>query len=322
MSYPHIMTDQSVSIVIGAKNYNFTSSHPNFNAVRDAIRKEQWDGILNLIDIPKAIETFAKGAVKVEGGLVTYNGVELHNVVTDRILRLQSEGFKFTPLVNFLEKLIQNPSRVAVEELYLFMESGALPLCEDGDFLAYKRVKDDYTDYHTGTLDNSVGKVVEMIRNAVDDRRDHTCSYGLHFCSRGYLNAMGSGRTVIVKINPRDVVAIPSDYSNMKGRTCRYEVIGELDQGFTHTTMEQAAYVKPAPEFTWKVEVVVLDENAKLHTDVIYIADIGEYPDVYDVREAVLDGQFDCFEHTGFDQSEVKIKSIDRIKTVDVPKPN
>lgn len=32
----------------------------------------------------------------------------------------------------------------------------------------------------------------------------------------------------MVKINPRDVVAIPSDYNNAKGRTCKYHVVKEL----------------------------------------------------------------------------------------------
>ena len=34
---------------------------------------------------------------------------------------------------------------------------------------------------------------------------------------------------MILKINPADVVSIPSDYNNSKGRACRYEVIGEID---------------------------------------------------------------------------------------------
>jgi hypothetical protein len=33
---------------------------------------------------------------------------------------------------------------------------------------------------------------------------------------------------MIVKINPADVVSIPSDYDNTKGRTWRYEVVGEI----------------------------------------------------------------------------------------------
>jgi hypothetical protein len=70
-----------------------------------------------------------------------------------------------------------------------------------------------------------------MERNQVDDDKDRTCSTGLHFCSQDYLPSFGSAqgnRVVIVKINPADVVSIPSDYNNAKGRACRYEVVGEI----------------------------------------------------------------------------------------------
>ena len=35
---------------------------------------------------------------------------------------------------------------------------------------------------------------------------------------------------MVLKINPRDVVSIPNDYNNQKGRCCRYEVIDEVPQ--------------------------------------------------------------------------------------------
>ena len=69
-----------------------------------------------------------------------------------------------------------------------------------------------------------------MPRNAVDEDKERTCSYGLHFCSIQYLPSFSDsdgGKTMIVKINPKDVVAIPADYNNTKGRTCRYEVVAE-----------------------------------------------------------------------------------------------
>ena len=69
-----------------------------------------------------------------------------------------------------------------------------------------------------------------MRRNQVDEDKDRTCSYGLHFCSIAYLPHFldsKDGKTMILKINPKDVVAIPADYNNTKGRTCRYEVVGE-----------------------------------------------------------------------------------------------
>jgi hypothetical protein len=127
-----------------------------------------------------------------------------------------------------MENLMANPSYRAVNELYGFLEKNNLPITSDGHFLAYKKVREDYKDCHSGTFDNSVGKVVEMERNQVNDNKEQTCSAGLHFCSEGYLRHFGGERVMILKINPRDVVSIPTDYNDSKGRCCRYEVIGEV----------------------------------------------------------------------------------------------
>ena len=176
--------------------------------------------------------------VTIENGVgkVSILGQEypLEDAVTNRIIKMSSEGFSATPLVNFLEKVYSNPSHTAVKELFLFQEQCELPITADGDLIAYKIVKDDYTDIYTGKMDNSIGKVVEMPRFAVDDNRSNTCSSGLHFCSRSYLTHYGSSnrdndRCLLVKINPADVVSIPNDYNNAKGRTCRYEVVSEIN---------------------------------------------------------------------------------------------
>ena len=101
-------------------------------------------------------------------------------------------------------------------------------------------------------MDNSPGKIVEMARNEVDDNMHNTCSTGLHFCSKEYLDHFGKvrdgkkkDRVVILKINPADVVSIPADYNSTKGRACRYEVIGELgvhpDQAFIAPVQAEAA---------------------------------------------------------------------------------
>ena len=71
-----------------------------------------------------------------------------------------------------------------------------------------------------------------MARNKVNEDKDQTCSHGLHFCGRGYLGSYPGSRTVILEINPADVVSIPSDYNNHKGRCCKYTVIGELENGY------------------------------------------------------------------------------------------
>ena len=135
------------------------------------------------------------------------------------------DGFK-----NFILNLANNPSAASREELHGFLEACSLPITDDGHFLAYKKVGTNYRDCHTGTIDNSIGQIVEMPREKVNPNRDETCSHGLHVCSRSYLSFFTGSHVMICKINPKDVVSVPSDYDNAKMRVCRYEVIEELKE--------------------------------------------------------------------------------------------
>src|SRR5205823_903048 len=98
------------------------------------------------------------------------------NVVVDRIFQFIEQGLPYKPLLAFLKRLQANPSRRSVEELYKFLEHKALPITEDGFFLGYKGVTDEYRDVHTRKFDNRVGKTNEMPRNAVDDNFLNHCS--------------------------------------------------------------------------------------------------------------------------------------------------
>jgi len=225
----------NVVIYVGAKPYTIERDHCNYEEVLQRLRNKDYDDLEALLDIPKAIAIASKGKVVVQNDAVYYNGKEIHNVIVERILDFMNEGFPFEPLALFLENLLQNPLESAIQELYLFLESGKLPITDDGCFLAYKKVDGDLKSYHRspdGThLDHPIGGIVSMPRDEVDDCRDRTCSRGLHFCSLSYLSSYsgGQGKVIIVKINPRDVVAIPSDYNNAKGRASCYEVMAEYD---------------------------------------------------------------------------------------------
>jgi hypothetical protein len=225
-----IILEDGLSLSIDMKPYLVDKSHPNYTKILDAIKAEDWDVVPELANIAKALTTFGYGNVQVDAdnGVVVYNGEEMHGSLTDRMLQMMREGFTVSPLVAFLDNLMENPSKRAVDELYGFLEHGKMPITEDGHFLAYKRVNDDYTSVHDSKTDNSIGSVVSMERNKVDDNKDRTCSYGLHFCSHEYLSSFSGARVVVLKVNPRDVVSIPTDYNDTKGRACEYEVIGEL----------------------------------------------------------------------------------------------
>jgi len=245
MSYvPCIVTDDSVSLMVDGDMKVITDSHINYAEVRLAIAGGDFDHAVRLLDVGAGITSYADGQVEVRDGQVYYMGQAVHNTLTIRIIKMKNEGFNVDPMLRFLDNLMDNPSHRAINELYGFMEAGNLPITEDGHFLAYKMVKGDFTDTRTGTFDNSPGSIVEMPRNGVDEDKDRTCSAGLHFCSRGYLGNYGGSKVVILKINPRDVVAIPADYNNAKGRACRYEVLKEAELA-TASTSSVDEYTAP-----------------------------------------------------------------------------
>lgn len=231
MSFPYIVQGSNITVVIGNKPHTISKSHITYQKVLDAIKASDWDLVKNIIEPVKVVLNYGKGNVSVQGEQLFWKGKPMNNGLATRMIAMLQDEFPIEPLVNFMENLMTNPSKRAVTELYGFLEKNSLPITPDGHFLAYKKVRNDYLDIHSGTMDNSVGNVVEMERNEVDDNKDQTCSTGLHFCSQDYLPHFGNGydsRVLIVKINPADVVSIPSDYNNAKGRACRYEVIGEI----------------------------------------------------------------------------------------------
>jgi hypothetical protein len=172
--------------------------------------------------------------IEVKGGQVLYKGDPVAGVIVQRMLDMLTEGFDLTPSALFLENLMLNPSLRVVEHLYEFLEVGKLALTEDGCFVAYKAIREDWKDIHSGTFDNSIGQSPSMPRNKVDENPDRTCSRGLHVCSYDYLPhfANADGRIVECKVNPADVVAIPRDYNNTKMRVCKYEVTRDLTDAY------------------------------------------------------------------------------------------
>ena len=228
-----VHTGTNLTVLLGAKVYNISSSDSVYPEVIALVKAQATeDEILAVIN--RAVAAVQKATqitpnIAIQNGVVTFKGQSLDNSITTRMLAMLDEGFDLVPMAHFLENLMSNPSYRAVTELYSFLEKGKMPITPDGHFMAYKAVRANYMDIHSGTFDNSIGQVCEMPRNAVDDDKNRTCSAGLHFCSFEYLPhfAHDNGHVVLVKINPRDVVSIPADYNDTKGRCARYEVVGE-----------------------------------------------------------------------------------------------
>jgi hypothetical protein len=264
MSVPFMFVDGNLTVILNNSSYQVLPDHLNYKMILESLPTATEDELLELVDLPKAVATFSDGLVTIKDGVVYYDNETVHGSISKRILEFMSKGLPFQPLVNFLNNLMENPSMQSQQELYDFLEHEYLPITEDGHFLAYKAVRKDFKDKYRGSFDNSVGNVVTMKRAKVDDNRSRGCSDGLHAGALNYVANYGSvdagDKIVIVKINPRDVVSVPSDCNFEKLRTCRYEVVGEytgellkplysatLDQGVKNVSDEE----EYSDEYDW-----------------------------------------------------------------------
>jgi len=247
---PYLLQGKNIILVVDGKSHTISKdTHIAYGKVVDALKAQDWEALRDLVEPKKAIVNFGYGYVSIEDNKVFWKGKPFHNALATRMIEMYQDGFPIDPMVRFMENLMDNPSKRSVDQVYGFLEKNKLPITEDGYFLAYKRVRSDYKDKHTGTIDNSVGQFVEMDRNGVDDNPDSHCSSGLHFCSESYLGHFGSGSEpiMILKINPADVVSIPTDYDGAKGRCCAYEVVAEVvgDPAVAFTKAVNGEYNKP-----------------------------------------------------------------------------
>jgi len=225
------VSKEQITLIFSEDTAVIDNSNPKFTEILQLCKDGKYVEAAALATIKDQINQTFDGDIRVVGGEVIYDGKPLHNVMCERILDIMREGLDATGLVKFLENLMQNPSYTAVQELYLFLEANQIPITEDGHFLAWKKIRNNWKDIHSNSVDYSVGSTPSMKRNEVDPDRDRTCSNGLHCAGWGYLPHFGSNgdsdRIVIVKVNPADVIAVPNDYNNAKMRVCRMEVLRE-----------------------------------------------------------------------------------------------
>jgi len=267
-----IITESSITVVVDGNTRAVNDSHPNYMQLREAAINQEWDRVPDLLDVVSAVKNYmtvsAHGKVEVSSEygrlVVKYDGAPVTNFLSRRIIAMMNEGANAQALINFFENVKMNPSKRAADDLYEFIEKGNIPITPDGYILAYKNVRRDFTDIHSGTFDNSVGSIVEIARNEVDEDPDRTCSYGLHFCSQDYLPNFSNsdGHTVIVKVHPRDVVAFPRDYNNTKARCCRYEVVSIHTKGMDVPAFTKA--VEETDDFTEIGKIVTSEEAMKI----------------------------------------------------------
>ena len=226
-----------ITVVLDGERYSINAGNTLFSKALDAYKADDWDTFVACVNPTirlKSLYASYEGIEVKDGNLYVF-GDPVHSTLATRVLSFLEHGLDCVHLFKFILKLNLNPSKRAVDELYTFLEHRALPITDNGNFLAYKAVRADYTDKHTGKFVNTIDAVLEMPRNKVDDDKNVGCSYGFHAGTVEYAKDFlgGQGHLMIVEINPADVVSIPTDCQFQKLRTCKYKVVGEYEIDLT-----------------------------------------------------------------------------------------
>jgi len=239
------------------------STHPSFQRVVQALVNGEDPS--EFMSVKAAISEWISGRVVAQDEEILFDGEPVHGLLANTILRYKNEGRDPSGLALFMERLAENPSKRARDQLFQWVENQKLTVDVDGYFLAHKAVRATnvpdvinliagssvrlinagwfaspeeriFQSISSGTafvngiefngpIPNWVGAVVTMPRPQVDDDQARDCSTGLHVGSFAYARGFGPN-ILVVRVDPADVVSVPQ-YDTNKLRCCRYEVIEE-----------------------------------------------------------------------------------------------
>ena len=228
----YLITTVGISILLDGEHFVVPSDHINYDRIVECLKSEDYEDLRELIDVKSAVVDWMRDypRLSVECGQIVLDGVPFGEAVSNKVFSMIEAGNEPAPLARFLTKVRANPSSTAQKELLLFCVANDFLIHESGDIIAYKAVRSDYMDSYSGTNRNLPGDVVTMDRGQVNDDRTVTCSHGLHFAAFSYASTFGGNTShlMVIRVNPADVVSIPVDYNNEKGRCCRYTVVEEI----------------------------------------------------------------------------------------------
>ena len=236
MSIPAMYVNGLVSFLLDGKMHQINEQHKNYKKIMKALKELDAERLIRdlLNDVPEVSNAQMRlGKLVVDGDNVTFNGEPVHEVVKNGVQDFLRKEIPLNYIERFLSRLEQNPSFNSRKQLFSFIQAHGLFLTEDGCFLAYKVVQNNFMDKYSSTIDNTPGQTVFINREKVDDNPNNHCSKGLHVGGLQYIMWYGnasSDRIVIVKVDPKDAVSVPNDSNFLKLRVCKYEVLEEYQE--------------------------------------------------------------------------------------------
>ena len=306
----YIITSNAIVLFLDNKPMKFEKTSHQYAKIIEAFdlpESQQEAAIRKALE--KAAERAEKNGFKISPEEVSYKGEILPQALADKVRSIHREGLPLNLFEKFWLNIQDNPSASSVRELYEFLAYKELPITEDGCFLAYKGLESDFwsisgnkqTKVVKGTVDangrilNTVGAEIEVKRHDVDDNRDNHCSFGLHVGSLDYARGFARGVVVVVKVNPKDVVSVPTDYSCQKCRVSAYKVVSLFEQEIQAAVVDEdnepveSESIKARSEFVQRIKDY-LTKKSRNGEDTVSVRKIqNSFSPEYPSKNRVLD---------------------------------
>lgn len=235
----------NITVVVDGEMFVADDAHPLWNEIVEAAQAGD-ENVVDLFDASrKAASLFENLSerVTVANSRIYVDGDEIDDVYADQIVRFMNEGVEdFKPLVKFLEKVYTNIEAHTRENLSRWLNAtGGFTIDEDGDIIGYKGLTRDGGSIHqgpavvdgkavNGSVPNAPGSVIEMARSKVEHNPAVGCASGLHVGTWEYASSFARGVIAKVKVNPRDVVSVPTDCAGQKMRVSRYKIVEYVNE--------------------------------------------------------------------------------------------
>lgn len=233
--YSGILSSDFISLTdnISGKTIHSTKDQLNFKFLIDLYEKKDYNTMLSLVDpflyVQQNLEEFIEvknSDFYLKSPTKNYLIPGFHEVMIDLCHDVNSfENLDY--FKKFLIKLLNNESITEIPHFLKYLSSQKFMINENGNLFAYKAVRGNYLDKHSGTIDNSPGRTVKMNRWEVTQDSKEECASGLHVGNLRYISGYWSSSCdvlLVTEVDPRDLVSVPG-YNQGKIRVCKYHVL-------------------------------------------------------------------------------------------------
>lgn len=245
----HIVSNSGITVVFDDGPKMLHKSSARYQEALDALKSSDVSRLREIMDPRGAIKKYSNNELSFDNdGSILFEGLRFGTKMESLLKSCMSRDLPWEVVARFATNCLANPSSRVHGEIESLLASENLPITEDGCFLAYKLVTVDNLDADHGIFDCSIGKTVEYPREKISRHAKKGPERGLSAGGRAYTNSGFVGKTVVVKINPADVIGVYM-HPYREAVVCRFSVVKDGAADFTSdvvdsTTLEPMRQVK------------------------------------------------------------------------------